>query len=347
VIEFSDENASNVMQNALDNLPNSGTVYVRQGTYTLTVSLSFKVWFTVLQFEGGTILQFGGNGYAIDFNNQSFCKILGFPEIYLTSSAPAGAIRLGTSVRNCLVEVQRVHADTITTGQVGIKMERESGGGGYCYLNKIVAFDFWNLDIGIDLEVGANANDITLIGSTGRSINTWMQIASVDNRIKLFAASGTNGLNLTGSAHANSGWVYFEPLVASGVGITFDSSTQNNVFEMAYLGGISTNPTHPEKGNEVYIHNMGWKSSKHNSGFATVANGEYIAHGISSIANIGAENSTVQVTPYTATYDNVPVVVGCPFVNGTHIQVSVYWINGTAIADDAIQIWWYVAYKQP
>jgi len=81
-----------------------------------------------------------------------------------------------------------------------------------------------------------------------------------------------------------------------------------------------------------------------NSGTATVANGEYITHGLASSLNIGASNSTVLITPYTTTYDGVPVVVGCDFVNATHFRVSVYWVNGTAISDDAIQIWWQVKY---
>jgi parallel beta-helix repeat protein len=81
-----------------------------------------------------------------------------------------------------------------------------------------------------------------------------------------------------------------------------------------------------------------------NSGTATVANGEYVAHGLDSSLNIGPSNSTVTVTPYTVTYAGVPVVVGCSFVNGTHIQISAYWTNGTAITDDAIQVWWKVTY---
>jgi len=96
-------------------------------------------------------------------------------------------------------------------------------------------------------------------------------------------------------------------------------------------------------GSNSKVHdNIGFVTS--NSGTATVANGEYILHGIDSSFNIGQSNSTVLVTPYTTTYDGVPVVVGCPFVNGTHIQVSAYWVNGTAISDDAIQIWWQVKY---
>jgi len=80
------------------------------------------------------------------------------------------------------------------------------------------------------------------------------------------------------------------------------------------------------------------------SGIATVANGEYIAHGIDSSLNIGQSNSSVLITEYTKIYDGVPVTVGCDFVNATHFRVAVYWTNGTAITDDAIQIWWRVEY---
>ena len=81
-----------------------------------------------------------------------------------------------------------------------------------------------------------------------------------------------------------------------------------------------------------------------NSGTATVANGEYIAHGLASSLNIGQSNSSVLITEYTKVYDGVPVTVGCDFVNATHFRVAVYWTNGTAITDDTIQIWWQVEY---
>jgi hypothetical protein len=82
-----------------------------------------------------------------------------------------------------------------------------------------------------------------------------------------------------------------------------------------------------------------------NSGMETIANNEYIAHGLATSLNIGTMNSIVLVTPYTSVYDGVPVVAGSNFVNGTHIRVSAYWTNRTAITDDAVQIWWSVEYK--
>jgi len=81
-----------------------------------------------------------------------------------------------------------------------------------------------------------------------------------------------------------------------------------------------------------------------NSGTATIANNEYIAHGLEPSLNIGSTNSTVMVTSYTTVYDGVPVVVGSNYVNKTHIRINAYWTNNTAIADDTIQIWWSVTY---
>jgi hypothetical protein len=74
-----------------------------------------------------------------------------------------------------------------------------------------------------------------------------------------------------------------------------------------------------------------------NSGTATVANCEWIPHGL---AIVPAE---ILVTTRTATYGSPPVavVVGWINQNATHFQVSAYWTNSTAITNDAIDISWY------
>ena len=78
-----------------------------------------------------------------------------------------------------------------------------------------------------------------------------------------------------------------------------------------------------------------------NSGTATVANGEWISHGLAGTP------TTVTVTPTTLTYGTppVPVVVGVVARNSTMFQVGCYWTNGTAITNDAIVIDWYAEYK--
>ena len=76
------------------------------------------------------------------------------------------------------------------------------------------------------------------------------------------------------------------------------------------------------------------------SGTATVANGDYIAHGLAGTP------TTVILTCLNATYDGVPVVVNCDYANtnSTHICVSLYWTNGTAITTPLL-VSWYVEYK--
>jgi len=76
-----------------------------------------------------------------------------------------------------------------------------------------------------------------------------------------------------------------------------------------------------------------------NSGTATIANGEWLPHGLAGTPTV------VTVTTLTPTYDGVPVVVGVASKNATHIQISAYWTNGTAITDDAIDISWYAKYQ--
>jgi len=147
----------------------------------------------------------------------------------------------------------------------------------------------------------------------------------------------------------------------SGVALMVRSEGQvcvGNVFRTISGTAVDLYPNNPFVGNSFYditgtkivLRGSGHVIGKNygyvteNSGTATVANGEYIAHGIDSSLNIGQSNSSVLITEYTKVYDGVPVTVGCDFVNATHFRVAVYWVNGTAITDDAIQIWWQVKY---
>jgi len=77
------------------------------------------------------------------------------------------------------------------------------------------------------------------------------------------------------------------------------------------------------------------KGFKSEYGGATmVANGEWIMHYLFKTP------VNVQITPKTATYDGVPVNVYWIASNSSHFQVGVYWVNGTAITDDAVNIYW-------
>jgi len=131
------------------------------------------------------------------------------------------------------------------------------------------------------------------------------------------------------------------PTQSYGIGET-NSGCNYNVIKNNKVFGNSVAGIRKLGANTVVKYNEGFVTE--NDGFTTVANGEYIAHGIDSSLNIGPSNSSVLITEYTKVYDGVPVTVGCDYVNATHIRVAVYWTNGTAITDDAIQVWWRVEY---
>lgn len=131
--------------------------------------------------------------------------------------------------------------------------------------------------------------------------------------------------------------------------INEQSGSYNQLLGNRVLGNRVNGAGNTDPGISPYI--VGGSTYKNNYGFVTenggrrtVANGEVIAHGIASNLNIGASNSTTLVTAYTTVYDSVPVVVGISAIDGTNITASAYWVNGTAITIDAIQIWWKVTY---
>ena len=120
-------------------------------------------------------------------------------------------------------------------------------------------------------------------------------------------------------------------------------SDNNLIVNNDVTGGFTTGGILKEGASTVVRHNEGFVTE--NSGDATIASGETIAHGIDSSLNIAQGNSTVLVTPYTTIYDSVPVVVGCNTTDSTNIIVTAYWVNGTEITDDALDIWWSVEYR--
>ena len=91
--------------------------------------------------------------------------------------------------------------------------------------------------------------------------------------------------------------------------------------------------------NTIIKRNRGYVTE--NSGTATIANNEWVPHGLAGTPTV------VTVTTRTATYGTpaVPVIVGWIGQNSTHFQVSAYWTNGTAITADAINISWDAEYK--
>jgi len=91
----------------------------------------------------------------------------------------------------------------------------------------------------------------------------------------------------------------------------------------------------------VIARNFGEGTShiQENSGSTTIANNEWIAHGLISTP------TAVTLTPRAITYDEVTFNVAVVARNSTHFQVGAYWTNGTAISDDAIVVDWSAEYK--
>jgi parallel beta-helix repeat protein len=118
-------------------------------------------------------------------------------------------------------------------------------------------------------------------------------------------------------------------------GIRINSGASNCVIELNDFRGQATSKIDNLETTTIIKRNLGFVTE--NSGTATIANNEWVAHGLAAIP------TKVLITTRTATYGTpaVPVLVSWIDQNSTHFQVSAYWTNGTAIIDDAINIAWY------
>lgn len=182
---------------------------------------------------------------------------------------------------------------------------------------------------------------------TGLFVRNAMHNIISENNIRGYYTGGSNeGLQIAATwAHDLENLVIgndvYEWQGGSSCGLTISNDAQknyimNNKFydNANNVGNIGTSSTFEE--------NFGFVTE--NGGITTIANNEYVAHGLDPALNIAQSNSIVMATPYTTVYDGEPVIVACNAVNSTHIRMSAYWINGTAIASDAIDVWWSVKY---
>jgi hypothetical protein len=71
---------------------------------------------------------------------------------------------------------------------------------------------------------------------------------------------------------------------------------------------------------------------------AIVSAGEYVAHGLAGTPN------RMMVSCNLPVYGGVAVVASTAAYNATHVQIYVYWVNGTAISADAITVTLYASY---
>ncbi len=140
-------------------------------------------------------------------------------------------------------------------------------------------------------------------------------------------SSGGNGTFITGNTLTGATyWLYITQAGTSNLTIT------NNVVEGSLALGASSGHT-----------------IKHNFGFATENNGTAtnLANGGTVLHGLAGTPTTVTLTCLNATYDGELVLVYWDKTNtdSTNISVDIYWVNGTAITDGAIDISWYTKYK--
>ena len=122
-------------------------------------------------------------------------------------------------------------------------------------------------------------------------------------------------------------------------GINIFSGSDYNVVEGNYVDGNRTGSLYNGGAGSIIKNNIGYTTE--NSGTATIANNEWVSHGLAGTPTV------VTTTVRTATYGTpaMPVIVGWINQNATKFQVSAYWTNGTAITADAINISWTAEYK--
>jgi len=143
------------------------------------------------------------------------------------------------------------------------------------------------------------------------------------------------------SSKANINLTWFDAFCINT--LTFENCLFQNWDDLSHFDvpSISGNDKYPNLINCRRINTTGhsfWVLTI-NSGTATIANNEWISHGLVETP------TTVTITARATTYDGVTFVVACIARNSTHFQVGATWTNGTAITNDAIEIDWYAEYK--
>jgi len=144
--------------------------------------------------------------------------------------------------------------------------------------------------------------------------------------------AGSRGVSIRNGATNNG---IKDNMINASIGIHIVAGGNNSDVKNNDLSLCSTKVSDAGTDN-IFKYNKGYVTE--NSGKTTVANGENVAHGLASTP------VWASVTCLNATYGalNDPVIVSMNYTafDATNIQVNVYWANGTAITDDAIDIFW-------
>ena len=342
-------NASATMRAALGSCSGGESIFIKRGTYPINTQLYTTKAIDIVG-EVGTVLDWQGTGSCIMVNQTGMswtetCYLAAFKIESLAITLHSDGQRAIT-LYECKVQpiVSRVTVKSLVSGATDLIGIHVYGYTAKPVIEKCRILGYDKTGEGIRLESnGGSPNVFSIINS--RSISGWdIGINIMGGTYGVIARNAIEHNNVGVKLHIPLNTIhdnFFENNVNYDVWLNYSGKADPTIL---YRNGLKSSVKVYNPNSQPIIARDNILYVTENSGFAIVANGEYIAHGIDSTLNIGQSNSSVLITEYTKVYDGVPVTVGCDFVNGTHFRVAVYWTNGTAITDDAVQIWWRVEY---
>lgn len=209
------------IQAALDAVPSGGaTIYVTDGTYSISSGLLIKQSRTRLIFSQGATVELDGAVVttAIKPNTTALSQIFIWGGKLLQTNATEQGVALDFSdCPNTYVQYMRLEGFG-----TGIQIIDTTSTSFYCGFHDIQMFDVVN---GISL------------GGTQPNFNNFTNI-----RIRPVAGGGGTGINLVDTRGCNFMYCNVEPSTAAGItGISIDATSRDNSFEGMWIENCATN----------------------------------------------------------------------------------------------------------
>jgi len=337
-IDYSGSDADVVIQAAIDAAGDDSDVKLRNGTYMTDATINVPYTDFGLIFEKGATIQYSGNGVALRAGGAASHEqriVFRDPAVYCT-----GANSVCMEVTSTESQFYNPRLVGHSTG-VGLKLRPYSTGGYAVYYNDFYSAIIEAAKYGIVLEKNTkrvNANHFyggrIGCGSISGSIAIYFNgtnVGDTNSFSDMGIESAETGISISTSSYRN----WFQNIRIESV--TLDATVQGNYNIFSSCNFANSNLTVSGAGNR-FLECGGFVTESY--GRTTVAYDEWVAHGLAGSPD------AVQLALRTPVYDGVQVVVGYTAWNATKFKVRCYWVNGTAITSDAIQID-YHAYYQP
>jgi len=344
-IAYNGTDASTVIQAAIDASPAMGTVMLKGElgiTNTLTINaqthyqlnLIFNQLNILTDVDGIIIDRGGGNGL---WHGRLIGNFIRFPPNYSKKVITLKNIIYGT------IDVNFIYPQTGTglASSIGVHL---LGDGAGCYFNSVRVTGIGALGEGIRLEstVGGFSNANTIYNTAIVSVQEY-GVRMIKNGTNV---SGNTFISVSVNSIQTGKYGFYNAdgdNVFVGCRVIDSVSGAIDWFTVDLTGNKRPRLYGCQKGGGSivgsFIHYGTNNFVTESSGTATIANNEYISHGLAGTPTI------VTITPRATVYDGVTFIVGCIARNSTHFQVGATWTNGTAITADAINIDWYSEYN--